>query len=245
MEHTTEVSTAPKGNIKMLEGDSPAEMIRMAVSGGADLEKMERLLDLQMKWEQNENKKAYVKAMVKFKENPPVITKDKKNSQYDSMYTTLGNLVNTINPALSKQGLSASWRIEQNGIVKVTCTITHKLTYSESTSASAPVDTSGSKNAIQQIKSTVTYLKAVTLESITGLASSDTNLDDDGKSSEPVVVIDEKQLGTLIDLIASHNVNEPKFLKYLKIKTIEEMPQSMYSTAITAIKSKEKPNDNA
>ena len=31
--------------------NSPAEMIRMAVTGGADLEKLEKLLQLQKQWE--------------------------------------------------------------------------------------------------------------------------------------------------------------------------------------------------
>ena len=47
---------------------------------------------------------------------------------------------------------------------------------------SAPPDTSGSKNLIQQLKSTKTYLEIATFESVTGIAAIDKG-DDDGNSA--------------------------------------------------------------
>lgn len=228
-----------KTETELEKGNSPAEMIRAAVTGGADLDKLEKLLTLQERWEANEAKKAYVQAMSDFKTNAPIVTKDKENKQYGSKYTTLANLVNTVNPELSKNGLSASWDIFQNGTIKVTCKLTHKLGHSETAEASAPADISGTKNAIQQIKSTITYLKAVTFESICGLASTDANLDDDGNTAGKEV-IDEKQLSVLMDYVTATNTDSVKFLKYLGIESLEEMPKSLYQKAITALKAKEK-----
>ena len=215
--------------------NSPAEMIRMAVAGGADLDKLEKLLGIQERWEANEARKAFHQAMADFKANSPKVTKDKKNKQYDSMYTTLGNLVNTVNPELSKQGLSASWDIKQNGTITVTCRITHKLGHSECSSASAPADISGAKNAIQQIKSTITYLKAVTFEAITGLASTDANLDDDGKGTSDAPITDE-QAATVKEHLLAKEVDEKAFLKYMKCESLDQIMASQYNKAITAIK---------
>ena len=212
---------------------SPAELIRMAVSGGADLEKLEKLLAIQEKWEANEARKAYHEAMARFKENPPLITKDKKNKQYNSDYTSIGNLVNTVNPELSKQSLSASWDIEQNGIIKVTCIMTHKYGHSERASAQAGADGSGSKNAIQQIKSTITYLKSVTFESICGLASSDANVDDDGNAVEPK--IDETQVAYINKKLDEIKADRAKFLEYMKIEKVEDMAKKDYAKAMMAI----------
>ena len=216
---------------------SPAQLIQIAVESGADLEKLAKLLDLQERWQAMEAKKAYHEAMAQFKANAPKVTKDKQNAQYKSMYTTLGNLVNTVNPELSKHGLSASWDIFQNGIIKVTCKMTHRLGHTEQAEASAPADTSGSKNVIQQIKSTITYLKAVTFESICGLASTDANFDDDanGATSEP---IDEKQEATLEEYIVSVGADRAKFLKYLKVESLSEIKKSDYQKAINALKAK-------
>src|SRR3990167_2499280 len=155
--------------------DSPAEMIRMAVAGGADLEKLSKLLDLQEKWEANEARKAYHRAMAEFKQNPPEIAKDKKvaygNTKYN--HASLANVVKKITKELSKHGLSASWSTQQNGQIIVTCKITHVLGHSEETSLSAPADSSGSKNSIQAIGSTITYLERYAILALLGLATHD------------------------------------------------------------------------
>ena len=57
--------------------NSPAGMMRTVLEAGKDLEKMEKWLDLQIRWEENEAKKAYHKAMAAFKSNPPEIGKDR------------------------------------------------------------------------------------------------------------------------------------------------------------------------
>ncbi len=215
---------------------SPSIMISEAVKNGSDLAQLRELLSLQKDWEANEAKKAYHLAMASFKENPPRVTKDKKNSQFNSTYTTLGNLINTVNPELSKQGFSARWDIEQNGSIKVTCIMTHKFGHSETASASADKDTSGAKNSVQQIKSTITYLKSVTFESICGIASTDANLDDDGNGV--LELISEKELHVIRDYLLAAHAEEGKFCKYLKVETLEELPKSDYKKAISALLSK-------
>lgn len=158
----------------------PAQIISEAISKGSNLAELEKVMELQERYEANLAKKAFVKAMAEFKNEDIVITKDKVNKQYDSKYTSIGNLINTVTPVLSKHGFSASWDIQQNGIIKVICKLTHALGHSETATMAAGEDKSGSKSAIQQIKSTITYLKAVTFESVCGLASSDANVDTDG-----------------------------------------------------------------
>ena len=217
----------------------PAELIMAAVKSDTDLDKLEKLLELQMKWEGNEAKKAYFKAIASFKEEAPIVTKDKENKQYGSMYTTLGNLINTVNPILSKHGLSASWDIEQNGVIKVVCKLTHELGHSEIASMQADADKSGSKSAIQQLKSTITYLKSVTFESICGLASSNANYDDDGQSAG-VEIIEDKQLHKLRDFLISLDKDETKFCAFLKVDKLENLPKSQYQQAIAALEASKK-----
>ena len=163
---------------------SPAEMIRQAISGGADLEKLEKLLSLQERWEANEGKKAFHRAMAAFKLDPPNIEKDRKVAYLNVKYNhaSLANVTQKINEALSRHGLSASWIVKQNGAVSVTCKITHEQGHSEETTLTAPADATGSKNAIQSIGSTITYLERYTLLALTGLATHE--MDDDGKTTE-------------------------------------------------------------
>ena len=168
-------------------GSTPADLVRYAMESGADLDRLERLMQMQTEWEKREAQKLFTEAMSAFKAEDIVVTKDRHNKHFDSRYSSIGNLVGTVTPFLSKHGLSADWDLEDGQNIKVTCTITHRGGGFKSVSFSGPPDTSGSKNVIQQRKSTVTYLKSVTFESVCGIATTDANLDDDGNgSSEPV-----------------------------------------------------------
>lgn len=222
---------------------SPAEMIKTAVAGGADLDKLEKLLNLQERWEANEAKKAYHRAVADFKSNPLEIEKDKKVGYSTSAgrvgysHASLANVVRTITKELSKHGLSASWRTKQNGQICVTCQITHVLGHSEETMLSAPSDTSGSKNAIQAIGSTISYLERYSLLAVLGLATSD--MDDDSKAAD--VLISEKQLGDILDLLNDKGLKESSLYKYMGVTKLEEIKASDFQKAITAIKAAKKP----
>lgn len=215
---------------------TPATLLSMAVQQGADLDKLEKLMQLQERWEANEAKKAFVVALSNFKADPPTIYKDKANKQYDSRYSSIGNIVNTTLPFLSKHGLSARWDVEQSDTIKVSCILTHVLGHSESTSMSAQPDDSGKKNPIQQIKSTVTYLKVTTFESILGLASTDANTDDDGNGAVEYITLDQETV--INDLVKESGANLTQFLKYLKCESIDTIPASSYSLAVKALEVK-------
>jgi hypothetical protein len=206
-------------------GGGPAAMINAAITGGADLEKLEKLMLLQERWEANEAKKAYVMAMAKFKANPPKIDKDRSvnygTTHYD--HASLANVTEKINSALALAGLSAAWTTKQDGAgISVTCTITHHLGHSESTTLTAEADTSGQKNKIQAIGSTITYLERYTILALTGLATHEQ--DDDGKKTE-VQTITEAQENELHSLIVD-NINEAyvaTFCKYLKVESLGDI----------------------
>jgi hypothetical protein len=171
---------------------TPSDLLRLAVEGGADLDRLERLMALQTQWEANEARKAYVADMAEFKKAPPEITKDKivgyKNkdgSVTGYMHATIGNVTNKIVAALAMRGFSHRWDLEQQsgGLIVVTCVLTHKLGHSERTMLSSTRDDSGKKNNIQQMASTITYLERYTLLAACGVATKDQG-DDDGESAE-------------------------------------------------------------
>jgi len=221
--------------------NSPAAMIRMAVEGKADLDKLAQLLSIQKDWEANEAKKAYYKAMAGFKANPPKIDKDRTVAFNTSAgktsynHASLANVTEKISAELSKYGLSASWTTKQNGSIAVTCRITHELGYSEETTISAPSDKSGSKNDIQAIGSTITYLERYTLLALTGLATKD--MDDDGRAAgAPVELIDEKQLSKILDFFSELGEKaKPKFLKYMNVEKFEDITKTNFAKAISAL----------
>ena len=159
---------------------TPAYMLQLAVEQGADLAKLEKLMELQERWEKNEARKAFVAALSAFKANPPDIVKNKhvkiqhKNgpgfTEYD--HATLDHVSAEIGKALAQQQMSHRWDVEQKegGIIQVTCVLQHVMGHSERVTMQSLADQSGSKNSIQAIGSTVTYLQRYTLLAATGVA---------------------------------------------------------------------------
>ena len=203
--------------------------VQFALDNKATIEEIEKLLTLKERFDKAEALKAYNKAMSQFKANPPAIKKDKKvgykpkDGGRDVSYShaSLYNVTESINKELSKYGLSASWSTKQNGTISVTCRITHVKGHSEETTLSAPADQSGSKNAIQGIGSTITYLERYTLLALTGLATYD--MDDDGKTTEPVEYITDKERSELTDMAVDAGASLPKLIAYLKVEDLSKL----------------------
>jgi hypothetical protein len=175
---------------------TPGDLLRYALESGADLDRLEKLMDLQQRHEANEARKAFADDMARFKANPPEIFKDKHVSfktdkgrtEYD--HATIGNVTQSIVAALAQHGFSHRWDLEQkDGQVIVECVITHRMGHSQSTRLQASPDASGGKNGIQSIVSAKTYLERHTLLAATGLATKD-QVDDDGAGSLDTTLAD-------------------------------------------------------
>jgi hypothetical protein len=162
---------------------NPMQMLAIAVERGDDLEKLRQLMDLRDRWEAAEAKKAYVAAFSEFKRNMPDVVKDMLNKQYGSDYSSLANLVNTVNRSLGEYGLNARWEPDQSETIAVTCILTHVDGHSEKVTLRGPPDTTGQKNPLQQIKSTLTYLEGATFQAITGVVARSASKDDDGNGA--------------------------------------------------------------
>jgi len=220
---------------------SPDSLLELAVAKGAGLDQLEKLLDMKERWEKGEARKAYFLAVAEFKAEPIVITKDKVNKQYASRYTSKGNLVNTVNVALSKFELTARWDVSQEeDSITVTCILSHSQGHSEQVSLTAPPDDSGSKNIIQQIKSTKTYLEIATYEAVIGVASTDDPGDTDGNM--PRQTINDNQVANLEALIEEVGADKEAFLRMLKVESLAQLPASKYDGAIKRLEDKRKAN---
>jgi hypothetical protein len=219
---------------------TPMEMLNAAVERGDAIENLTQLMDLNDRWEAAQAKKAFIEAKAEFKANAPTVFKDMQNTQYRSMYSSIGNVVNTVNVALSKYGLDASWDYDQTESgIKVTCILTHSQGHSTSVSLSGPPDTSGSKNPIQQIKSTTTYLKLATFEAVTGIASKEGNKDDDGNSAG-VAPINDVQVKTINDLLDDTASDIEQFKNYFGISDVKDLPARRFQEAMNIFAAKRK-----
>lgn len=181
MSTQTEIQTVTESEvIPVNQVATPAVLLQMAVSQNADIDKLEKLMELQAKWEAAESKKAFALAMTNFRAECPMIERTRKG--HNSKYAGLAESIDAIKEKMANNGLSHNWKHNQleNGLISVTCYVTHDKGHSESTTLSASADDSGNKNDIQAIGSTVSYLERYTLYGILGLASIDQ--DDDGNA---------------------------------------------------------------
>ena len=228
----------PSKELPVVQESTPMQMLQLAVQEGHDLEKIEKLMELERQWKTDQAREAYLVALTKFKKKRITVTKDKRNDQYGSRYTSIGNLVDTVNSAMAPFGFSANWKVEQGDFITVTCVLTHTLGHSESVSLSGPPDDSGKKNTLQQIKSTLTYLEAATFQAVTGVVSKEANMDDDGNGA--VDTITPSQLADLEALLDEVEADRDAFLKYCKVGSLEDLPAEKFKQAVKALEQKRK-----
>jgi hypothetical protein len=224
---------------------TPTTMLSIAVQQGADLDKLEKLMELGRTWKADLAREAYFKAISKFRKEAVEIVKSRRvhyqtsKGPTDYLHADLADVVNAAVPALSKHGLSHSWKTSQGveGLVTVTCVLSHQLGHSEETSLFATPDTSGSKNAIQAIGSTITYLERYTFLAITGLAAK--GQDQDGIQPQvEVELISEEQVLNLEALITEVRADRDAVLRVCQLDALEMMPVTMYQGAIKRLESR-------
>lgn len=218
----------------------PGQMIEMLIEKpDFDPDKLIKLFELQERYDAKVAREAYYKAMTRFSSIVPQIT-------YDSMvsygttnfaFASLAGILSKIQEAMGQCELQASWKTNSdNNIISVTCIITHELGHSEETTLSAIADTSGGKNSIQAVKSTVSYLRRITLEAMLGLAAK--GEDDDGQGATEYVT--EEQAANIQALFDEVGGAKDKFLLNFKADSFETIPADQFQRAIKLLEEKRK-----
>lgn len=229
---------------------TPMDMIDRAISSGASIEALEKLMALQERWEANHGRKAFDKAIAEAKAEIPPIFKNRQvdftsaKGRTNYRHEDLAQIAATVDPILSAYGLSYRFRTAQDGqIVTVTCILSHRDGYSEETTLSSAADQSGNKNHIQAVGSAATYLQRYTLKMALGLAASN---DDDGKSSsQQVQHINVDQFVELTDMIEKTGSNSVKLAQWLGVETLEEITVQQWNNAMSQLKKKAGANGTA
>lgn len=154
---------------------NPMSLMQVAVESNADIDKLEKLMALQERWEAGNAKKSFYAALSDFQRKCPEIKKLKKGHNY--MYAPLGDIIAQIKDLLADCGLSVRFEQDHSSGIAVTCVVSHKDGHSERNSMTGGADTSGSKNSIQAVGSTVTYLQRYTLTGALGITTADADID--------------------------------------------------------------------
>lgn len=173
---------------------NPSLLLQLAVQQNLDIDKLEKLMQMQERWQAQQARREFLSAVSQFQAVCPPIEKTKRvafgNTKYS--YAQLGDIAATIKKPMSDNGLSHRWEIgEDNDNIVVTCIISHVAGHSERTTMKGGKDGSGNKNAIQSSGSTVTYLQRYSLIGALGISTADEDVD--GHKDESVNTTQPRQ----------------------------------------------------
>ena len=187
LEGATERATEPNSIMAVVSA--------LAMRPDVDIDKLQRLLEMQERWDAKVAEKAFNVAFAKFKGEAVNVVKNieyKDGPLKGRMYANSAAVVSATAPILAKYGLGATWKLTKDdpAWLEVTCTLKHELGHSESVSMGGAPDGGPARNAIQSRGSAKTYLERYTLLAITGLS---TDEDDDDGNGGPKLPNDQRE----------------------------------------------------
>lgn len=219
----------PPAAAKAVKRPSLDDLIDNAITSG-NFEAADRLMARRDAETADARRLAFNNAIANAKAAFGPIVKNRSTDRYK--YADFAAIADAIDEPLRQCLLNYRFRTKQDEHgIHVTCVLTHALGHSEETTLSGPADSSGGKNGVQAIGSTLTYLQRYSIMQALGLAAA---ADDDGRGGGPAKgteTITAAQAKTLRDLIAQTQTEEPKFLKLAGCDTIEGMLASKYGNA--------------
>lgn len=219
---------------------------RAAMNPAVDIDKMERLLQMQERIMDKAAKSAYATAFASMQGDLPSIERNGKITIHDkndrskiiqeTPFARWEDINEAIRPVLQKYGFGLSFRVGQTseGRITVTCVLAHREGHSEETTMVLMHDSSGSKNSVQAIGSSVSYGKRYTASALLNITSH--GEDDDGKLAADAELIDEDQVLQIRDLLLANNRDEKKFLAYIKLSSLADITADKFKSACDLIK---------
>jgi hypothetical protein len=174
---------------------------RVAMSESSDITKLEKMLDMQERILNRNAAQSFSSDMAVMQGEMPRVFK--LASGHNTTYARLEDINDAIRPTLQKFGFAVTFTIDQpDKHVRITAILSHRDGHTQTSSLTLPLDTSGSKNSVQAIGSTVSYGKRYTLCALLNISTGDdTNGYDLGSNKA-------KELNVLSDFITPDQVDE-------------------------------------
>jgi len=225
---------------------------RAARDPSVDMDKLERLMQMQERMAANRAKVAFDAALAEMQPKLPVIdrkgrieVREKDNQgkrtgalQQSTPYALWEDINEAIRPILAEHGFSLTFRHGRSpeGLVTVTGILAHREGHREEDTFVLQHDSTGSKNAVQAVGSSNSYGKRYTAINLLNITTR--GQDDDGKAAGAPDTISEEQIGDLTALIESVGADKTRFLKFFKVEQLSELPAKRFHEAVTMLNAK-------
>lgn len=163
---------------------TPLSIIDKAITANIDTDKLEKLMDLQERWEKNQAKKAFDEAMMMFQSKCPIIKKTKrggvtKQGDVAYMYAPIEDMVSQVKELLAECGFSYLIKTEFiENKVRAICIARHKQGHEEQSVMEIPLLTkTGVMSDAQVVAATVTFAKRYAFGNAFGIMTMDDDSD--------------------------------------------------------------------
>lgn len=168
---------------------TPDRLIALAIEKGAEIDKLERLFDLQERYNADIARKAYAEAMSALQAELKPVRRNKANNQTGSMYADLEKVIEDLRPLKARYGFSVSFdtaKDSEPGYIHGEATVMHTGGHSERFTLKLPLDTVGIKGTTNKTQvhgtgSAVSYLRRYLEAMIFNVVF--TTEDDDGQAA--------------------------------------------------------------
>ncbi len=172
---------------------------RAAADPQCDIEKMERLMAMHERMQARNAEAEFSAAMAEMQcEIPSIAERGKGHGSI--RYATLEDINDVMKPIMQRYGFAISFKVEHHqGGINVTGILMHRAGHREQTTMLLPSDTSGSKNAVQAVASSVSYGKRYVMCAMLNITTR--GEDDDGYAAAPTATVTAPQAAKLRALL--------------------------------------------
>lgn len=210
-----------------------------ALDPNVDVAKMHGLLDVQ---ERLLNKQAEIDFNADFhalQSDLPRITKDAKilhKGVLVSTYAKYETIDSVIRPLLAKHNFSLRFNTETQGqVIVITGTLSHRGGHSVTDKIPLGIESSGAKNSVQGVGSTITYGKRYLVGMLLNLVFE--GEDDDGNKAGHRKMTPE-QVEEIESLLTSTGADRKRFLSFVNAESVEKMSATDFQKAVNALRKK-------
>ena len=234
-------------------GDQAASIMdviaRAARDPNVDIDKMERLLEMQERILQRDAIIQFNEALAAAQAEMEPIVRDAPNDQTNSRYAKLETIVEKITPIRARHGFSVSFttaECDKPDHVRIIGELLHTGGYSKVYTDDYPLDLTGIKGTQNKTKihahgSTITYGRRYLTCMMFDLAIKDE--DDDGNASDAATArtaaISPQQRNMLEKRLQDAGGDLAKFCSYMKVDDLAVLPAARMNEALNLIEAKQ------
>ncbi len=200
-----------------------------------DVAKMQQLMELKREWDRDRAAEAYADAISEFQRKCPQIHKGRKPMSGPAYtYASYDDVMAVAAPILAECGIAVTFSTEQvDKSIRVTCRL-RVGTHVEDHAFTVPVPDMR-VNETQKFGAALSYAKRYALQGALNIVVTDEDCDAANLSMN---TISPEQEVKLTEWIESTGTDKGKFLAYLKVPSLSELPASRFENALEALKKK-------